>query len=335
VSRQFWISSGHHLLARDAAGHLVTTPDFWRVYLARPEIIPPADACLIERAIYDRLRRDPQSAVLPAEIADIADRDARENWRYFLAYRDHLAAYPSIEAAYLAFARGKSPALPPLFLNQMVHVILRNALDEERDPYVLRAAELFFRAQRLTNRDGILRLADEEQIDHGVPMVDHASPLTAVFEDARATELEVLDAKTASTYIRRSDAFDLVIDFRPGQPARVALARVVERWLAHLLGLAVTVTPIEQLSDTWRWFVGLDADATAIGNALWNNEAPPNDGANRIVALYRLNFASSADVTAAMAGQPVYLILAASPGNTVRIKPQNLIAGLPLKPAAG
>ena len=45
MSRQFWISSGHHLLDHDAAGFLVATPEFWRVYLARPEIVPPGDAC--------------------------------------------------------------------------------------------------------------------------------------------------------------------------------------------------------------------------------------------------------------------------------------------------
>ena len=39
---------------------------------------------------------------------------------------------------------------PPLFINQLVHVILRNALDGCDDAYVLRAAELFFRPQRLT-----------------------------------------------------------------------------------------------------------------------------------------------------------------------------------------
>jgi hypothetical protein len=150
VSRQFWISSGHHLLDHNPSGHLVATPDFWRVYLARPEIVPPGDACLIERALYGRLRRDPAALVPADEVKHIADRDARENWRYFLAFRDLIAAYPTIEAAYLAFARGKAPTLPPLFINQMVHVILRNALDGEKNPYVLRAAEMFFRAQRLT-----------------------------------------------------------------------------------------------------------------------------------------------------------------------------------------
>ena len=53
---------------------------------------------------------------------------------------------------------------PPLFLNQLVHVILRNALDGCDDAYVLRAAELFFRPQRMTLHEGSLIAADEETI---------------------------------------------------------------------------------------------------------------------------------------------------------------------------
>ena len=40
----------------------------------------------------------------------------------------------------------RASKVPHLFLNQLVHVILRNALDGCDDPFVLRAAELFFRA---------------------------------------------------------------------------------------------------------------------------------------------------------------------------------------------
>jgi tRNA U38,U39,U40 pseudouridine synthase TruA len=37
----FWISSGHHLLDRSEGGRLVVTDEFLKVYLARPELIPP------------------------------------------------------------------------------------------------------------------------------------------------------------------------------------------------------------------------------------------------------------------------------------------------------
>ena len=134
----------------DANGRLVVTDEFLRVYLARPEVVPPSDACLVERGIHQKLMRTPRAMIATAEIADIADRDARENWRYLLGFRDTLVAAASVEAAYLALVRAARVTTPPLFLNQLVHIIARNIFDGERDPYVLRAAEMLFRPQRLT-----------------------------------------------------------------------------------------------------------------------------------------------------------------------------------------
>jgi hypothetical protein len=36
ASRDFWLSSGHHLLDRDAHGRLLVTDEFLKAYLARP-----------------------------------------------------------------------------------------------------------------------------------------------------------------------------------------------------------------------------------------------------------------------------------------------------------
>ena len=73
---------------------------------------------------------------------------------------------------------GKASRLPPIFIDQLVHLILRNALDECDDAYMLRAAELFFRPQRLTVHEGSLLAADNEQIEASGPAV---SPLAAMF----------------------------------------------------------------------------------------------------------------------------------------------------------
>ena len=80
-----------------------------------------------------------------------------------LAFRDQLTSHRTIEAAYLDIVR-RGIKVPHLFINQLVHVILRNALDDCDDPYVLRAAELLFRPQRMTLHDGSLIAADEETI---------------------------------------------------------------------------------------------------------------------------------------------------------------------------
>src|SRR4029450_2097705 len=98
----------------------------------------------------------PPRPVSAAEIAAIADADARENYDLLIAWRNHLLAYPTIEAAYLALVRGGVGRTPPLFLSQLVHAVLRNALDGCDDPYVVRAAELLFRTQRITLHEGAL-----------------------------------------------------------------------------------------------------------------------------------------------------------------------------------
>jgi Family of unknown function (DUF6352) len=329
--RDFWLSSGHHLLDHDTAGHLVLTDEFLKVYLARPEVVPPADACIVERAVYQRLTREPRTPVDKTEIAAMADRDARENWRYLIGFRDALLAAPTLEAAYLKLVRAKTVTTPPLFLNQLVQVIARNMLDGERDPFVLRAAEMLFRAQRLTIKDGVMLLADEELVD-GADVKDPTSPLVAVFGDARARNMDVMTPGNAESYFGHSDAFHLVMDFRHGQPAREAFAKVVAMWARHMHGLSVKVQPIKDVQQAdWAWYVGLDQEGTRIGNALWNGEEPPDAGRDRIVALFSLTFDDASDMLTRVAGKPAYLILGMTQNRIIRLKPQNLVTGLPVR----
>ena len=326
----FWLSSGHHLVDRNEDGRLVLTDDLLKAYLARPEVVPPGDACLVERAIHQRLMRNAREPVDAAEITGIADRDARENWHHLLAFRDHLLRHKTLEAAYLALIRAPRVTTTPLFLNQLVHMLLRNLLEGEHDPFVVRAAEMLFRPQRLTLNDGILLLADEEVVD-GANVTDHASPLVAIFGDARAKSLDVMKPENSAQYWGRSDAFDMVLDFRLGEPGRRAFANVLERWVAALLGAKVAITPVERIeNDSWAWFVGLDQEATAIGNSLWRGEEPPHEGRDRIVALFDLVFADPHDMLEKVRGKPVSLILAMAGNRVVRVKPQNILAGLPL-----
>ena len=169
----FWLSCGHHLLDRDDGGGLVVTNEFLKLYLARPELIPPPEACAVEKTLHAALLADPRMAVSAADITAIADADARENWQMLIAFRDHLLRHKTLEAAYADLVRRDVSRTPPLFINQLVHVILRNALDGVTDARVLRAAELFFRTQRATIHDGLLIAADEETIGGNNP-----SPVT-------------------------------------------------------------------------------------------------------------------------------------------------------------
>src|SRR5262249_15286203 len=97
----FWLSCGHHLLDRDAGGGLLVPDEFLKAYLARPELAPPADACIAERTLHAALFTNPRRPARASEIAAIADADARENWRLMVAFRDHLVGHKTVEAAYL------------------------------------------------------------------------------------------------------------------------------------------------------------------------------------------------------------------------------------------
>src|SRR4249920_1240889 len=101
----FWLSCGHHLLDRDPRGGLVITDDFLKVYLARPELAPPPDACVVEKTLHATLMTDPRRIVTPDEIGAIADADARENWQMMIAFRDRLTRHRTLEGAYLDIVR--------------------------------------------------------------------------------------------------------------------------------------------------------------------------------------------------------------------------------------
>src|SRR5690349_15587597 len=124
ANKDFWLASGHHLVDRDAGGGLLATDEFIKAYLARPELAPPAEACAAERALHAALLAEPRRPVSGGEIDAIADPDARENWQVMLSFRDHLLNQRTIETAYLDIVR-RGLKVPHLFINQLVHVILR------------------------------------------------------------------------------------------------------------------------------------------------------------------------------------------------------------------
>jgi Family of unknown function (DUF6352) len=333
--REFWVASGHHLTRRADHGGLIATPELIMAYLARPELMPPADACASERNLHASLLADPLRPVSKADIAALADPDARENWTFMMNFRDRLVAAPSLEAVYLDLAHNGAGDLPPIFVSQLCHLILRNALEGCDDPYMLRAAELFYRGQLAALHEGTLLLADAEIVEaqQHVELDLHSSPLTAMLAPPKAFgEMDVMDDENAWTYWSRSDAHAMVMNIGGNPKARVGLCRVIERWIAHLLGVAVNVETVASIEERdWRWFVGLDSEGTKIGNALWNG-APVDNPSERIVALMRLTIADTRLVDERVGNKPVYLILAMGADKVVRLKPQNLVVGLPLVP---
>lgn len=328
--RDFWRSCGHHLLERDAGGGLVATDAFLKAYLARPELAPPRDAKKDERALHAALLADPRLKVSAKEIAALEDPDARENWQLMVDFRDLLLRHPTLEAAYAALLRNGDDRTPPLFINQLVHVILRNALDGCDDAYVLRAAELFFREQRLTVHDQALIAADEETIAGigDVPL----SPLVSTLGLPVASEIDVLSDANADTYWDRSDRFDMALDMTAGRRSLAALGEVIAAWIFHMLSIEVDIEPLTEIRDAGlAWYVGLDAEATHIGDALWDGEELDDATKARVIGLFRVSFRDPSAVTEQLRGEPIYLLLAMTPDRILQLKPQNLIVGLPIR----
>ncbi len=331
--RDFWKSAGFHLLEVNDDGWLTVTPDFVRAYLTRPEVHPIDESCDNEIALFEALMADPFMTVDEARLESFADPDARDNYRVVLRFRDRLAAAGTVEGAYLEMVRGPID-VPPVFVDQLVHVILKNILKGAKDPIRLRAAELFFRDQNVSTDDGRVMLADDEIVEMytdtgglgglGQLLVESSTPMKSV-------ELDVLDEDNKEIYWERSDRFDTVVDLRFTQPALDALARVIEAWIGHFLKLHVRVQPMQRIDDEkWSWHVGLDAEATRILNGLYEGREMPFDDMQRIIALFTMKIEDRNAVQPALRGKPVYLGAAMTGAKKLKLKPQNLLTNLPL-----
>ena len=126
----------------------------------------------------------------------------------------------------------------------------------------------------------------------------------------------------------------MALDLTAGRRGLAALGDVVTRWISHLLAIDVAVEPLTELRNVpLTWYVGLDPDATRIGDALWYGHDIEEATRARVVGLYRLTFADPTDAIEKLSGEPVYLMLAMTAEKALRLKPQNLVTGLPVRQA--
>ena len=326
-----WKSAGQHLTYRLDNGWLAVSSDFLRAYYTRPEIHPVEESCAVEHALFERLMQNPFAAVDEADLAAIADPDAAANYALVLRFRKHLVTKGSIEAAYASLFGPGAPMIPPVFISQMVHLIMGNILMGERDATVARAAELFFREQTATTSEERMMLADAEVVETRA----QKTALLASSDPGRPeVALDILDADNACEYWARADHFDLALDFRFSEPGQDAFARLIERWIKHFLELRVRVQPLQSVkNERWSWHVGLDAESNRILNALYQGEYLPEQGQGSIAALFRMEFLDYDRVVDKMRRKPAFLGLAIDAHDRIRMKPQNLLINLPLKPA--
>jgi Family of unknown function (DUF6352) len=330
----FWRNSGFHLLARDPQGRLAVTDDFLRAYLVRPEIRPVEESGPAERRLHEALMDDPRRPVSEAEIGSVEDQDAQFNYRVLADFFARLKAAPSLEACYAALFSGDGVNVPPLFIDQLAQIIVRNVLEGTEDPLEARVGELFYREQKASVEDGTIMLADLETVEMhasggaygtlGRLIVEAQAPL-------RSASLDVLDEGNAEQYWSRDQRHEFVVNLNYGRPGLAALARVLERWVRHFFELDLAVQPLREIQDErWVWHVGLDVQSTALLNDLWRGQEVEPGRMRQLLALFRLDIEETAILRPEVAGRPIYLALGMDEENVVRLKPQNLLTNLPL-----
>jgi hypothetical protein len=218
-----------------------------------------------------------------------------------------------------------------------VQAIVRGMLDGTEDAWLCRAAELLYRRQRVAVEGGKVLAADDATIQVFAETGGFGSLGRLLRQQNTPTpqvKMDVMSHENAALYFLRDELYGFVLDLSPGGEGAAALARVLERWIAHLLGVRVAIEPRARIDDErWRWHVGLDVDASAILNALYRGEAVAPDDLERLALLFRLGFLDAGEALPEMEGRPVYLGLGCRPDRTLKLKPQNLLLNLPLRPS--
>ena len=332
--KNFWKNCGHSLLALDANGQMRVTDSFINSYLDRPEIIPVSESCEGERALHYELKKNPRKPVSASCISKLKNPEGRENYRHLLDFRNRLIRMNTIESCYLNTFKNKGVDIPPVFLDEMVQIILRQILDCSEDAMQLRAAEIFFREQRVIIEDGSIILGDAAI----VKLMSSTAGLGSLGElllrtgnQPKKIELDVLHPETPEIYWERDDKFDMALDITFGRAGAVALSRVMEGWIKHMLGVDVVIQPVQKISDErWTWHIGLDVESTSLLNDLYEDNSVTDERMEDLLSLFCLEFTNPTLVDPRISGRPVYLGLCRRTDGLLRFKPQNLLVNLPL-----
>ena len=354
--QNFWLTSGFYSLHRNERGWLLPTDDYLRLFLARPELAPVADSCQAELWLHEALQKCPTLHVTPERLQAVLDEDARDSYRLFLRFRDGLLSAGTLEAYYLGLLGRDGVGvvdIPPLFIDLLAQAITHNLLDDSTDAYEVRAGEMLFRSQRIGTQEGRVLSGDRDVLDllnmtgglgdFGRFLADAGAPLPTL-------SLQVLNDGNAPDYWQQADqhtflldltheinndlSHGLVLTMTRARSGLKALASVLQKWVRHFLGVSVTLRALQKVDDdAWRWHVGLDRESTALLNDLYEGREVDLDRRQRLISLFRLDFSNPQEMRADVAGKPVYLGLMVNAEGVLKLKPQNLLANLPLRPS--
>ena len=331
----FWPGCGYRHLSISDDRRLIVTDDFLRTDLLRPELSPIPQSSDAELRLHDRLLADPRRDVTAAEIDAIDDADVRDNLRIWLRFRERLLAADTLEAVYAQLFHGEGVDVAPVFVHRLTQVICRHILGDDADPLEARMAEMLFRLQRISVlEDGAVMAADGETVDRYATDGGFGSLgelLRQQKTQLRSVDLDVIDRENADIYWTRDERFDTAVSLNRGRPGLDALCRILERWVLHFHGAAVTIKPRREIDEKrWVWHVGLDAEASSLLNDLYNEVDVEEMRLGRLLCLFQLDFVDPNDMREQLRGRPVYLAMAMDASNRLRLKPQNLLLNLPL-----
>ena len=337
---------------------LAPTDEFLRSFLNRPELAPVPESCAAELALHAALNDAPTMPVSPGKVQALKDADARESYAHFLRFRDALLAAGTLQAYYQQlFARhgGGQVTVPPLFVDLLVDAITHSMLGDTANAYQVRASEMLFRSQRISTQNGQVLSGDQLTLDMlnetggvgdiGRFLAEAKAPMAVV-------NMQVLTDDNAAAYFQQAAGrytflldlthevtnelgHGLTLTMTRARSGLMALASVLQNWVQHFLGVTVTIRPLQTIDDqAWRWHIGLDVESTALLNDLYEGRDVEPERLQRLVSLFRLDFADPQDVRPDVAGKPVYLGLMMNVDGIVKLKPQNLLVNLPLRELA-
>lgn len=367
ASKVLWPAAGLSELEVDAQGWLRPTAAWFARWMARPELALVPESCKAERRLHRALQADPLRPVAASELQALADADARENYGHVLALRDGLQQAGTLEAWLLALFRSGHIEVPPLFIDSVVQAVVQQLLSGPAgqaaglagDALAWRAAELFFRPQRVTLEQGRMLAADaatlsSEQATQGLgelgrllaqaqapvkplqlrvldAQADAGATLTRYFEQAARPDFRSPLLLDLTHTVQRELGQGIALTMAAARSGLKPLSTLLALWVRHLLGVEVQVEPLQRVDDAaWRWHVGLDAQASLLLDDLYQGQDVDAARQARLISLFRLRFERAHEMRADVAGKPVYLGLMRDAADGLRMKPQNLLLNLPL-----
>ncbi|MGT2495170.1 DUF6352 family protein [Cupriavidus basilensis] len=79
--------------------------------------------------------------------------------------RERLLAAPTVEAAYLDIFRQGNVTVPPVFIDQLAHLIVHGILHDNPDLDGMARGGTVLRAQKVSLQEGAVMLADAETVE--------------------------------------------------------------------------------------------------------------------------------------------------------------------------